>query len=167
MPMMQAILGEFNHEAAITRKMLERVPEDRFDWQPHDKSFTLIRLAGHTARIPEWAGLVVGQDELDLGGDFTPPEAPTTRDDLLDLFERSAEVFKEALRDCTDEHLQGSWKLRRSDDVLFDLPRFAALRGFVLNHMIHHRGQLSVYLRLLDVPLPQVYGPTADATWED
>ncbi|MCP4656241.1 MAG: hypothetical protein GY856_12585 [bacterium] len=165
--MNQAILGEFTHEAAITRKMLELVPEERFDWQPHDKSFTLVQLAGHTARVPEWAGVVVGQDELDLGSEFTPPEAPKTRAELLDLFDRSADVFKEALQDCGDDHLQGSWKLRRGDEVFLDLPRVAALRSFVLNHVVHHRGQLSVYLRLLDVPLPQVYGSTADATWED
>ncbi len=167
MPMNQVILGEFAQESAITRKMLECVPDERFDWKPHDKSFTLVQLAGHTARLPEWAGTVVGQDELDLGADYTPPEPPQTRDELLDLCDRSADAFKEALQDCADDHLQGPWKLRKGDTVLFDLPRFAAIRGFVLNHMLHHRGQLSVYLRLLDVPLPMVYGPTADTAWDD
>ena len=162
MSLSQAILGEFNAEAANTRKMLEAVPEDRFGWQPHEKSMTLSRLAGHIAEIPGWAASMVGKDDLDMGGGNYQPVQPETVAELLEAHDRSVAAFRSALDGADDATLMKPWALRSGDEVLFQMPCVAAMRAFVLNHVVHHRGQLSVFLRLHDVPLPSVYGPTAD-----
>jgi uncharacterized damage-inducible protein DinB len=165
MPMIDAIRGEFANESATTRRLLERVPEASLGWKPHERSMTLGRLATHVSEMPRWGGRVLHSDELDLAS--LPPgsraaDATTVRE-LLELFDVTAEAFLAAARDVPDERMRDPWRLRRGEHVVFELPRAAALRGFVLNHVIHHRGQLSVYLRLLDVPLPPIYGPTADS----
>ena len=162
MSMSQAILGEFNHEAVNTRKMLEAVPEERFGWQPHEKSMTLSRLAGHIAEIPGWAAQMVGKEEFDMGGGNYQPVQPETVAELLQEHDRSVAAFQQALDGADDATLLRSWVLKSGGEVLLQMPCIAAMRGFVLSHVVHHRGQLSVFLRLLDVPLPQVYGPTAD-----
>jgi uncharacterized damage-inducible protein DinB len=163
MSISQAMLAEMQHEAANSRKMLEVVPADKLDWQPHEKSMTLKRLAGHLAEIPGWAAVMVGHDELDFAaGNFTPFQ-PTTVEEVLETHDSSVAAFNSALAGQDDATLMKSWTMKNGDHVYFTLPCAVAMRSFIFSHMVHHRGQLSVFLRLLDVSLPQVYGPTADA----
>ncbi len=162
MSISEAMLAELNQEAANTRRMLEVVPEDKFGWQPHEKSMTLGRLCGHIAEISGWAQMMVGKDELDFeGSDFTPAQ-PETVEAVLDVHDQSVAAFNDAVKGQDDATLMNNWTMRNGEQVYFSMPCVAAMRGFILNHIVHHRGQLSVYLRQLDVPLPQVYGPTAD-----
>lgn len=162
MSMSQALLAEFSHEAAATRKLLARVPEGKLGWQPHDKSMTLARLTGHIAEIPQWAGVVVGQEELVLDPSGYTPFLPETTAQLLAAHDQNVAAFRETLEGVSDDQLFVTWRMRKDDQVITEMPRVAALRAFILSHIVHHRGQLSVYLRLLDVALPQIYGPTAD-----
>ena len=145
MSLSEPIAEELRREAATTRRMLERVPEEKLAWRPHEKSMTLT------------------QDEVDFAaGNYQPFVAPNVAE-LLEKFDRNVAGAVEALQgQADDEHLLKAWRLKRNGQVLFEMPRLAVLRSMGLNHVIHHRGQLSVYLRLLDVPLPSVYGPTAD-----
>ena len=162
MSMSQSLLAEFNSEAPRTRKMLEVIPEEHFGWKPHEKSMTFSKLAGHIAEIPGWAKNMVGQDELNFAsGDFKPL-LPETLSEVLAGHDASVAAFQAALDGASDETLLQPWKLSNGDQTIFEMPCIAALRGFVLNHVVHHRGQLSVFLRLQDIALPQVYGPTAD-----
>ncbi len=166
MPINQALLGEFDHEMANTRKTLERVPEDKFDWKPHAKSGSMIWLAGHVANIPGWAKETVERDELDImpgGAPPTPPPAPKSRKELLELFDKNAAAGRAALAAANDDaHWMKPWTLLSSGKTVLTMPRVAVMRGFVMNHLIHHRAQLGVYLRLNDVPVPAIYGPSAD-----
>ena len=162
MPISEAMLAELNQEAANTRKMLEVVPEDKFAWQPHAKSMTLGGLAGHIAEIPGWASTMVGKDEFDFADSEFSPAKPETVEALLEDHDRSVAAFNDALAGQDDATLMSSWTMRNGDQVFFSMPCAVAMHGFILNHIVHHRGQLSVYLRQLEVPLPQVYGPTAD-----
>lgn len=162
MSIMQAILGEFEHEAATTRRLLERVPADKFDWKPHEKSFSLLQLTTHLADMPGWMAVVGPKDELDLSTPMERPDPPKTTDELLARYDKNVETFKTIGAEVPDDSLMDPWRLRTGDKVHFEIPRVASIRSFILNHFIHHRGQLSVYLRLLDVPLPSIYGPTAD-----
>lgn len=157
-------MAEFEQEAAGTRKMLERVPEDKFDWKPHEKSMPLGRLAGHIAESAAWAKEVVEGDELDFAQSDYEPYTPQKTAELLERFDEFAAIFSQALAGRSDEEMLAQWTMRSGDHVIAKLPRIAAIRGFVLSHTYHHRGQLSVYLRLLDVPVPGVYGPSADDT---
>lgn len=163
MAIRDALLGELKHESSVTRRLLEVVPAADLGWRPHQKSFTLGRLAGHIAEIPGWLGGMLSHDHLDFGepGAYEPFEA-TDIAGLLATHDRGVERSAEVLAGYDDAGFKAIWTLRRGDQVLVELPRLAAIRGFVLSHVIHHRGQLSVYLRLRDVPLPSVYGPTAD-----
>jgi uncharacterized damage-inducible protein DinB len=164
MPLNESILAELQMEAAGTRKMIERVPEKSFDWKPHDKSMTLGRLAYHIAENPQWVSVTVDKDEIDFAAkDYVEKEAKTTAE-LLKVFDESLAEAVECLKNASDEKLMGNWTMRNGEQVYFTMPKIAVLRSFVLNHIVHHRGQLSVYLRMLDVPLPQIYGPTADET---
>jgi len=165
MPMNQALLGEFDHEMANTRKTLERVPEDKFGWKPHAKSGTMIWLAGHVAQIPGWGKETFERDSLDIappGQTPAPPEPPKSRKELLELFDRCATAGRAALAKATDEQMMKPWSLLSGGETVFTMPRIAVFRSFVMNHLIHHRAQLGVYLRLNDVPIPAIYGPSAD-----
>jgi uncharacterized damage-inducible protein DinB len=165
MPINQGLLGEFDHEMANTRKTLERVPEDKFSWKPHAKSGTMIWLAGHVAHIPGWAKETIERDSLDIAPRGQPPpqaELPGSRKELLELFDRSVAAGRAALSGASDEHLMKPWSLLASGKTILTMPRVAVLRGFVMNHLIHHRAQLGVYLRLNDIPVPSIYGPSAD-----
>lgn len=163
MAMVDALLPEFDHEMTTTRKLLERVPEDRIDWKPHPKSYSLGQLAQHVATIPMWGAVTLSQTELDLGGG-PPPAQMRTRAELLAAFDQNAAATRSALLGRTDAELLVPWTLKNSGQTVFSMPRAAVWRGFVLSHLIHHRGQLSVYLRMQDVPVPSIYGPSADET---
>ncbi|HEX8153056.1 MAG TPA: DinB family protein [Thermoanaerobaculia bacterium] len=161
MALTDALLAEFEHEMKTTRRLLERVPAERGDWKPHDKSSSLSQLALHVAHIPFWMTMTLKRTELDAAA---PAEKRTltTTEALLAEFDRKVADACDALTAATAEDLQVPWTLRAGDHVVFTMPRAATVRTFVMNHLIHHRGQLSVYLRLLDVPLPSIYGPSAD-----
>ena len=162
MGMGEPLAAELKQEAATTRRLLERVPEDKLEWRPHDKSMTLGRLAGHVAELPSLLGPLLNAEELDFAsGQYTPFNA-TSVAEILEKFDKNIEVGTEGLKGMTDESAFEKWRLRSGDHVIFEGPRAVVARGLVFNHVIHHRGQLSVYLRLLDVPLPSIYGPTAD-----
>jgi uncharacterized damage-inducible protein DinB len=155
------LLAEFDHEIATTRRLIERIPADRLGWRPHVKSMTLGGLAHHIASLPEWGLLILDRLQFDLSE--LPPrvEQPSSRDEILAQLSRTAAALRTAL-EKTDAELWAMWSLRRNDQEVFSMPRLSALRSFVLMHLAHHRGQLSVYLRLNDVAVPAIYGPTAD-----
>ncbi len=156
------LMAELKHEAAGTRKILEKVPQDKFDWKPHDKSMIIGRLAAHIAEIPVWINRIVEANEFDFN---TMPLQRNTCEDtaaLLKVFEDRQAAALAALQNVTDEMLQEKYILRRGEQVVYELPRKVLMRSIAYNHIIHHRGQLSVYLRLLDVPVPGMYGPSAD-----
>ena len=161
MPLVDALLPEFDHEMTVTRKLLERVPEDRFDWKPHQKSMSLGQLAQHVATIPMWGSVTLTQSELDAAGQPQLPPA-RSRADLLALFDRHVQETRAALSGRGDGELAAPWALKQGGRTIFSMPRSVVWRSFVLNHLVHHRGQLSVYLRMNDVPLPSMYGPSAD-----
>lgn len=161
MTISEMFLPEFDMEMASTRKILECVPEDKFTWKPHEKSFSLGRLASHVAEMAGWAAITVNQDSLEL----TPGQAPfnaASKAELLEALEKNVAAGRAAIAGASDEHLAKIWKFIYGGHEVFAMPRVAVLRGMVMSHMIHHRGQLSVYLRLLDVSIPGMYGPSAD-----
>jgi len=167
MPLSRSLLAEIDHENPSTRKLIDLVPDSRFAWRPHAKSMTIGELAAHLASLPTWFARVLDASELDLAPVLgTKFEVPGTwrRADVLARFDANWKSAREALARATDDHLMQPWTLKKGGTILATLPRTAALRSFVLSHSIHHRGQLTVYLRLLDVPLPGIYGPTADAS---
>ena len=160
MSMITALLQEFENEAKTTRRVLERVPSDKLAWQPHPKSMSLGVLALHVAASP---GVICGwaeQDVTQFKGDPSP--APASTEEILAAHDRSVTTTKDILGKLGDEGLKGMWSAKAGDNTLMTMPKAALVRAFVMNHWIHHRGQLSVYLRLLDVPVPSIYGPSAD-----
>ena len=161
MPLVDHLLPEFDHEMATTRKLLERVPEDRLSWKPHAKSFSLGQLAQHVANLPFWGQLTLEQSELDLAANPSMAELGD-RAAILKLFEDRVAGARKALLGKTDAELMAPWSLKQGDHVMFTMPKATVWRSFVMNHIVHHRGQLSVYLRQQDVPLPSFYGPSAD-----
>jgi uncharacterized damage-inducible protein DinB len=156
-----AILAEYDHEMAATRKVLERIPGDRLTWKPHDKSRTLGALGLHVASLPNWGELILERFSVDLVN--APPVGgePESKAAILSRFDE-ARARTRRLLDKTDAELAAMWSLRREGQEMFSLPKSAAFRTFVLSHIVHHRGQLSVYLRLNDVAVPALYGPSAD-----
>lgn len=165
MPINQALLGEFDHEMANTRKTLERVPEGKPDFKPHEKSMPLARLAGHVAELARWGASILTQDSFDFAPAGQPPMQPTvmsTRAKLLEIFDDGVAKTRAALAAVGDDAWQKPWTLLSGGQTLFSMPRLAVWRGFVMNHIIHHRAQLGVYLRLSGVPVPALYGPSAD-----
>ena len=165
MPISKMILPEFDHEMANTRKTLERVPDDKLAWKPHEKSMSLGGLSTHLANIPSWTAQTFDRDELDIAPPGEPPyrvEEAKTRAELLAVFDKNVASARAALEAADDENWQGKWSLLMGGKPIFTLPRTAVMRGFVISHLIHHRAQLGVYLRLLDVPVPSIYGPSAD-----
>jgi uncharacterized damage-inducible protein DinB len=159
--MTQAFLQEFDNEAKTTRRVLERVPADKFAWKPHPKSMSLGELAMHTALTP---GTICGwacEEETKFGSGEKPPVAITTAD-IVAAHDKSVETMKQTMGQLGDGGLMQSWKATAGEQTLFEMPKAALIRSIALNHWYHHRGQLSVYLRLLDVPVPSIYGPSAD-----
>lgn len=155
----EAIVAELRHEAPVTRRMLERVAPGSLAWKPHEKSRTLGEIAAHLANLPGLFLAPLDRDEYDRN-DYTAETG--TVDEILATFDRNVARAVEVLGALTDERLRGSWRYRYGERVVLEAPRIVVIRGMALNHSIHHRGQLSVYLRLLNVPVPPVYGPTAD-----
>ena len=161
----ESMLPEFDHEVAGARKTLERVPENRFDWRPHPKSGTMVWLATHLANLPSWGVLTIKQDELDLmpGGKPLPaPPRPANAADLVAALDKNAAAARAALAAASDADLMRPWSLLQNGATIMTMPKIAVLRGMVFNHLIHHRAQLGVYLRLNDVAVPPLYGPSAD-----
>ena len=162
MDVKQGLINELQMEAANTRRMLEIVPADKYDWKPHEKSMPLRRLATHVAELSNWPVMIVNSDELDLMQmDYKPAQLTTTQE-LLDLHEKSVTNAVEAIQAMPEADLMKPWTLRKGEQVIFQLPKVAVLRGMCYNHLYHHRGQLSVFLRLLDIKIPGMYGPSAD-----
>lgn len=169
MTIAESLLPEFDQEMARTRAILDLVPTDRNDWKPHPKSYTLDALALHVANLPSWVAYTVNMDKLDIappGEEPPPPRKLTTSDALLAEFDKHVAEAREAIAGTTDETMFGNWTLLRGGEEVFTAPRAGVLRSFVMNHVIHHRAQLGVYLRLNDIPLPMIYGPTADTAWD-
>ncbi|HWW74364.1 MAG TPA: DinB family protein [Pyrinomonadaceae bacterium] len=162
MSICESLAAELRQEAKTTRRILERVPEGSFDWKPHEKSMTLGRLAGHVAELPSLVAPALTQDELNFASGAYKPFAPTSTAELLEKFDSTVNAAVELLSGQTDERMNDQWRLASGDQTLFTGPRVVALRALALNHVVHHRGQLSVYLRLLNVPVPSIYGPSAD-----
>jgi len=156
-----AFLADFDFEAANSRRLLERVPDDKLGWRPHPKSTPLGALAQHIVGLQGMPVMVLGTDTLDVA-DSPPQPTPGSRQEMLALFDQNVEATRAALATTTDDGLQQPWSLTYKGQSLFTMPRIDALRQFMLHHSIHHRAQLGVYLRLNDVPLPGMYGPTAD-----
>ena len=153
--------GDVKQELANSRRMLERVPTDKLTWRPHEKSYTLGGLAQHIATLPRMFERVASTDEIDLAKWQSPPAAAST-DEILKLCDETTAAALAALAQLDIDRLGGTWTLRMGDRVIFSQPRAAVLRTFAISHIVHHRAQLSVYLRLLDVPVPGLYGPSAD-----
>lgn len=158
----QALMKEIEHEGSLTRKVLERIPIDSFTWKPHEKSREIGALAIHVAQIPAWTSRIVTTPEVNIDTLVRPvPDVKTTQD--LALF--SDTTIQNAIADlqkATDEDMMAIWTLKKGEHTVFTLPRAAAIRAMAMNHLVHHRGQLTVYLRLLDIPVPGMYGPSAD-----
>jgi uncharacterized damage-inducible protein DinB len=157
----QSLLPEFDHEMQTTRRTLERVPEDKFGWKPHDKSMTLGGLATHLATINHWTQAVFSMDSFDVAT-APPTQEIKSRDQLLKTFDENVATARHAISGASDTDMMKPWSLVAAGKTMFTLPRVAVVRSFLLNHGIHHRGQLSVYLRLNNVPVPSIYGPSAD-----
>ncbi|HYW08887.1 MAG TPA: DinB family protein [Longimicrobium sp.] len=163
MSSIHAALGDLHHELSTTRRVLERVTDEHLDWKPHPKSMSLGGLASHLANVPGWAGMILGGTEFDVSTrGAAGSDVAATRDEILGRFDENAASFRSALDAATPESLRETWTLRNGEQTVFQLPRIAVLRNMGINHMVHHRAQLGVYLRLLDIPVPSMYGPSAD-----
>jgi uncharacterized damage-inducible protein DinB len=156
------VLEEFREEAATTRRVLDRVPESKLTWKPHAKSMTLGQLAWHIAILPGSLARLVDQESFDVSQASFVPAQPTSLEQILTAYDESVRQAEQYLEHMTDTRARGPWRLERNGKEVYTKPRFAVMRSIMLNHWYHHRGQLSVYLRLLEVPVPVIYGPSAD-----
>ena len=166
MTIAESLLPEFDREMGVTRQLLERVPEAKAAWKPHEKSFCLGDLSLHVATLPTWGVATMKQVEFDVnppgGVAYTPPTFESVSA-VLKTFDENVKATREVIARATDGEMLVTWTLKNGGHSVFSMPRVSVLRSFVMNHLIHHRGQLTVYLRLNDVPLPPIYGPTADS----
>ena len=162
MTIAETLLPEFDQEMATTRRVLERVPTDKGQWKPHEKSFPLAHLTQLVATMPGWITRTVKGEDIDVSGGGGYSFQPT--DSLISQFDKHVREAREAIAATKDEDFALPWSLKMGEQVLFTLPRGDVTRQ-TINHLVHHRGQLTVYLRLLDVPIPSIYGPTADEPW--
>ena len=161
----EALLPEFDQEMANTRKTLERVPDDKLGWKPHPKSFAMGSLATHIVNMIGWTTDTIAKDSFDISPPGAPPykeEPAGSRKELLEKFDKNVTAARAAIAGASDENLLKPWSLLVQGHKAFTLPRVAVLRSVVMNHMIHHRAQLGVYLRINDIPIPGLYGPSAD-----
>ena len=163
MTIADSLLPEFDREMGLTRRVLERVPDGQFAWKPHEKSMTLGRLAEHLAELPMWLAVSIKEKGIDVStprpADYT---APATRAAVIAMFDRNVAEARTTLAGRGDGELMAPWTLKNQGKELFTMPKIAVIRGFAMNHMIHHRGQMMVYLRLQNVAVPSIYGPSAD-----
>lgn len=165
MELKQLFLGQLEREAAAARKTIERVPEGHNDWKPHEKSMTLGYLAALVATMPGWAEFMIDRDELDLGGtegEKFRAHGFATKDEMLKAFEEGLKRSRKALNNTTEDHLLKPWRFAMNGQTLFEAPRYQVLSESLFCHLAHHRGQLTVYLRLNDAKVPAIYGPSAD-----
>lgn len=162
MTVRDAFIAEFDHEMAVTRKVLDRVPDEQFAWKPHEKSFSMAGLATHLSQLPHWGRQILDNEFYDLATGSTQAPPRENRAEVLANFDRHVAEVRSALVGSSDAELNAVWTLKRGGHTVLSLPRLQALRTFLMNHVIHHRGQMTVYLRLQGVPLPPIYGPTAD-----
>ena len=162
MSIAEKLLAELKQEAVTTRKILKIVPLEKGDWKPHVKNFSLLQLATHVAELPNYLYMTISQDELDFAKSNYKPSTPASSEELLSIFEKNLKNAEDALENCSDEEMSKDWTLRSGDTIFFSSPKVSVIRGLCLNHLIHHRAQLGLYLRLLDVPVPGSYGPSAD-----
>lgn len=167
MKISDTLIPEFDQEMAGTRKTLERVPEDKFGWKPHEKSMSMGELASHLANISGWMEITVNQDSFDVapkdGEAFQTPQATSVKE-LLEIFDKNVAASRATLAGASNETLMGTWTFLNGGETVFTMPKVAVVRGFIFNHNVHHRAQLGVYLRLNDVAVPSIYGPSADET---
>lgn len=162
MAMSQALLQEFDREMATTRKMLERFPEDKVEWRPHETCMTLGRLAGHVAELVGWASVTINQDKLEMDPSNYKPNIVRSRAEALKQFDETVKNGRAALAGASDETYMKPWTFVAGGQTVFTMPKIAVLRSFVMNHMIHHRGQLAAFYRIAGVPVPSIYGPSKD-----
>ena len=165
MSLSASLLPEFDQEMAKTRTALERIPRERFNWKPHERSYSFMELAKHLTCLPGWGVATMKSDSLDLDpekGEYAPPPPGERPEDVLAVFDRTVAEFRDALVRAGDEDLTKPWTLLQGGRELFTMPRMDVIRNMILNHILHHRGQLTVYLRLNDLPVPALYGPSAD-----
>jgi uncharacterized damage-inducible protein DinB len=162
MAIKDGLIPELKHEAASTKKLLEKVPAESFAWKPHEKSMTLGRLATHIAQIPRWMSNIILHDEYDFAANPYKADVAGSSEELIKTFN---EIYHKALADleaADDEVFHKIWTVKSGEQIFYQLPKKVAIRGWAYNHLYHHRGQLSVYLRLLNIPVPGMYGPSAD-----
>ena len=157
-----ALIAEIEHEAGVTRTVIERVPAEKFDWKPHEKSMTFGRLASHIAEMFGWTPPTMEHAELDFSMMDYKPFEPKTTEELVEYLDKNVAEAITTLKNSSDERFMENWTMRNGETVYFTMPKVAVMRSFVMNHIIHHRGQLSVYLRLNDIAVPSIYGPSAD-----
>lgn len=162
MSIAQGLLAEFDAEMANTRRTLERLPEDKLEWQPDPKSMSMGRLAAHVAEMTGWAAMTMSTDELDFAKAPYEPLVAKSREHVLQVADENAKSARAAIAAASDADFMKPWTLRMGDQVFFTMPKIAVIRGMVMNHTIHHRGQLTVYYRMTGVPVPALYGPSAD-----
>jgi uncharacterized damage-inducible protein DinB len=164
MAIKDAFIAELKHESAMTKKILERVPMDKKDWKPHEKSMTLGKLASHIADIPHWTSDIIHIDEFDFTQHYKPQVA-STMEELMNIFNKNLDAAIADLEKMNEDDFKKMWVVKNGEQVYFNMPKAVAVRGWSFSHLFHHRGQLTVYLRLLDVPVPGMYGPTADESF--
>jgi uncharacterized damage-inducible protein DinB len=162
MSIAQSLLSEYDHEMATTRKMLERFPEDKVEWRPHETSMPMGRLAGHVAEMPEWTMPTLHQDKLEMDPTKYTPNIVRSRNEVLKKFDENVKAGRAAIAGASDETMMKPWTFIAGGKPVFTMPKIAVLRSFVMNHMIHHRGQLAAYYRIAGVPVPSIYGPSLD-----
>lgn len=165
MTIAEALLPEFDHEMASTRECLSRIPDDKLAWKAHEKSWDLRSIATHVANLPRWTVMTMAETSFDMepvGGEAVREDAVETIEQALEMFDRHVAAARQAIADGSDADMMASWSLLKAGETVMAMPRVAVLRSFIMNHMIHHRGQLTVYLRLNEIAVPSIYGPSAD-----
>ena len=158
----QSMLGELDYELANTRRTLERIPENRLEWKPDPKSMSLGALAGHITEMVGWGTMILTTDHLDMNPGDHKPLVATSAHQLTSLLDENTAKLRSTLAATSDDDMMKNWALKIGGNTLFDMPRVACIRSMIMNHLIHHRAQLGVYLRLNDIPVPAIYGPSAD-----